>query len=358
MICPKCGFDQPDDAYCAFCGISIQKYRRERRKKQYVVYALVSLVVIAGIFIFINSIDQVKTPESATPYAEKKGEDRIKDVDLPGTARDRFQATQESRTPRDIDRRRRSASKRESFFRPERLEVEGPGEIEPSETLPLAEPTAGSITETDGGETLTAIEWFEKGRALDDESESEIEFYEKALELNPEFAPAHYRLGAIHFRRARYELADQEFAKFIEHASESERHTYDIYVYYSPSDMERLSEAAVTEEASAEQEKKEASAEAPGSEKGASGEFEEEEKEALSEAEETAKAPEETEEGQTETSEEAEEIEKEASEEIEEGRVETAEEAEEIEKEASEETEEAGTVTPAEIPKEAEEEAE
>ncbi len=339
MICPKCGFDQPDEAYCAFCGINTKKYRQERRKKQYIVYLLVSFVVIAGIFIAINSIHKVKTPESATPYAEKKGEDQIKDIDLPETKRERFEARQESRTEKRIDRQRPSVSKREAFIRPERLEDEGTSEIEPSRRLPLAEPTAGSIPETRQGEKLTAGEWFEKGRALDDESDAEVEFYEKALELNPEFAPAFYWLGAIHFRRAKYELADQEFAKFIEYASEADRQTHDIYVYYSPSDMERLSAAAMTEKASAEEEEKESPVEALGE---ASAEVEEEDKEALSEAEEVEKTPEETEEGQ-ETAAESEEIEA---------------EAEETEKEAAEETEEAETETPVGVPKEAEEEAE
>jgi len=149
--------------------------------------------------------------------------------------------------------------------------------------------------------------------------------------VNPEFAPAHYRLGAIHFRHARYELADQEFAKFIEHASEAERQAYDIYVYYSPSDMERLSAAAMTEKASGEEEGKESLAEPPKTEEAVRAEAEGEEKEAPPEGEESATAPEEKEEGQTETAAE--------------------------EEEASEETEEEETETP-EVPKETEEETE
>ena len=336
MICPKCGFDQPDDAYCAFCGINVEKHQLQRRKKLYVVCVLLAFVGVAVVFIAINAIHKVKTPELATPYAEKKGEDQIKDVDLPETKRERFKARQESRTAKRIERQRRSASKTEVFSRPERLDDADPGEIEPSRRPRLAEPTAGSIPETRRGGTLTATEWFEKGRALDDESESEVEFYEKALELNPEFAPAYYRLGAIHFRHAKHELADQEFAKFIEHASEADRQAYDIYVYYSPSDMERLSGASVKEEASVEGEEKEEPVEAIGTGKEAIAEVEEEEKEAVSEAEEVGKAPEETEEGQTETAAEAEEIEKEAPEEMEEAETETPEE---VLKEAEEEEE-------------------
>jgi tetratricopeptide (TPR) repeat protein len=331
MICPKCGFDQPDDAYCAFCGINIRKYRHERRKKQNVMYVLVSLAVIAGVFIAFSSFRQAETPESVVQYAEKTGEHQVKDVELPATGRELFEAKREPRTWKSIDRQRRSTSKRKASFRPERLEDGSPGAAELSRNRPLAEPTPESVPEAPRGEELTASEWFEKGRALDDESESEVEFYEKALELNPEFAPAYYQLGAIHFRHARYEPADRAFAKFIEHASEAERQAYDIYVYYSPSDMERLTAAAVTEEVSGEEEKKEASAEAPGA---VSTEAEVEGKETPSEVEEVLETA------------------------SEEGQAETTAETEGSEKETPEEAEETEAGVSAEVPKEAEEETE
>lgn len=103
------------------------------------------------------------------------------------------------------------------------------------------------------GKTLTAKEWFQKGRALDDDSPAEIECYEKAIELDPEFAPAHYCLGAIYCRQANYEQADEEFASFLKYASETDRQIYDIYVYYSLSDVERLCEKNSTKELPAEE---------------------------------------------------------------------------------------------------------
>lgn len=354
MICPKCGFDQPDDAYCAFCGINIKKYRQVRRKKQYVVYVLVSLVIIAGIFIAVNSIHKVKPPELATPHAQEKTEGQVEDTDLPQTTRERFASRREVGSGEDIDHQRRSATKREESWRHERFENGGSSDMEPARRFPLSRSTAGSAPESRETEQLTAKEWFDKGRVLDDESEAEVEFYNKALELNPEFAPAYYRLGAIHFRHARYELADQEFAKFIEHASEADRQAYDIYVYYSPSDMERLSAAAVTEKAPAEEEENKSSIRAL---REAGAEVEEEEKEGRSESEAVEKAPEETQEGQIEAAAEVEEIEGEEAGETEEPETETGVEAEEIEKEGSEDTEEEETETPAEFAKESEEEA-
>ena len=32
-VCPKCGFSQPDDYYCASCGVNIEKYVKKKRKK-------------------------------------------------------------------------------------------------------------------------------------------------------------------------------------------------------------------------------------------------------------------------------------------------------------------------------------
>jgi hypothetical protein len=35
MICPKCGFSQPDDYYCAQCGVNVEKYVQKKRKKRF-----------------------------------------------------------------------------------------------------------------------------------------------------------------------------------------------------------------------------------------------------------------------------------------------------------------------------------
>jgi clan AA aspartic protease (TIGR02281 family) len=110
---------------------------------------------------------------------------------------------------------------------------------------------------------LTAIDWFERGVSLDDESEAEVECYENAIRLDPNLAPAYFRLGAIYYRRANYESADQEFAKFLEKASDADKVGYNIYVYYSPSDVDRLTaedtgEAVQPEEAETETEIEEA----------------------------------------------------------------------------------------------------
>jgi clan AA aspartic protease (TIGR02281 family) len=87
---------------------------------------------------------------------------------------------------------------------------------------------------------MTAVQWFEKGLALDDDSPDEIALYEKALKLDPSFAPAYFRLGAIYIRNAEYDRADRAFANFLQFANKNEKSLYDIYVFYSPSEVENL----------------------------------------------------------------------------------------------------------------------
>jgi clan AA aspartic protease (TIGR02281 family) len=103
----------------------------------------------------------------------------------------------------------------------------------------------------------TAAEWFEKGKALNDDSDLEIQHYQKALEFNPELAPAHFRLGAIYYRRGDFDAAEHEFARFLKYASEADRVAYNIYLYYTPDYLRGVAEEeAPTKEAGRETGKK------------------------------------------------------------------------------------------------------
>jgi clan AA aspartic protease (TIGR02281 family) len=145
--------------------------------------------------------------------------------------------------------------------------------------------------------TLTSKAWFEEGLSLDDDSDSEIASYQKAIELDPKFAPAYYRLGAIYFRQAEYDLAAENFANFMLYASDTDKQTYNIELYFSPEDLEALREP--TEESSPEEVKQEVAAEPA-------------EVESAETAEEVS-----TETGEVESAETAEEVSTETSEEVE-----------------------------------------
>jgi tetratricopeptide (TPR) repeat protein len=65
---------------------------------------------------------------------------------------------------------------------------------------------------------LTAEQWYNKGVTLNDNSDQEITFYKKALEVEPTYAPAHYNLGNIYYQRQKYDLAYWEFREYLKYA--------------------------------------------------------------------------------------------------------------------------------------------
>lgn len=261
MICPKCRFDQPDDVYCAYCGIDVEKYLRKKRRKRQRAYFLTALISIATLSVgaYLVSVYRVETPEQALTYDDSNEEVRTTETPPPEAKPDQSASRfiPQARK-KDLGAHRQSE---ERIIRPESVEERGyraeattPNDARDRQKaeVPLDRPQK---------ETQTSAEWFEKGVALDDESEAEIEYYKKAIALDPKFVPARYRLGAIYYRRANYALADQHFAEFLKHASEADRQIYDIYIYYSPSDVERLTGGKVPGTAPTEGAEKEVSPE-------------------------------------------------------------------------------------------------
>jgi clan AA aspartic protease (TIGR02281 family) len=265
MICPKCGFEQPDDMYCAFCGVNVERYSRRQKKRRYKAGILAVLIGIAALSVasLITSSHQSKSkhPDEASQdrYAERLPQIN-QESQLGLESRRSISVTQDYGQAKENERPLGNSPK-ESYegdhVRDDHLGVEEAGLKAPLQR-DKQDGKPGSDLE---GEIGTATQWFEKGRALDDDSEAEIQFYEKAIEQDPTFAPAHYCLGAIYYRQANYELADKEFANFLKYASDADRDAFDIYEYYSLADVERLFEK-LEEQAPAEQGKDETPPEA------------------------------------------------------------------------------------------------
>ena len=264
MICPKCGFEQPDDMYCAFCGVNVERYSSRQKKRRYKAGVLIVLIGIAALSVaslVTTSSHKSKPPDEAPQdsYAERLAQ-MNQESQLELESRRSMSATQDD-DQRKKDGQPLGKSPKESY-RGDRVQDDHLGIEEASHKAPLQgdkqEGQSGNDVE---GETIPASQWFEKGEALDDDSDAEIEFYEKAIQQDPTFAPAHYRLGAIYYRRANYELADEEFANFLKYASNADRVAFDIYEYYSVADVERLSEK-LEEQAAAEQKKESTASEA------------------------------------------------------------------------------------------------
>lgn len=238
MKCPKCGFGQPDDIYCALCGINVKKYAQKKRTR-YLSFA--GLGIFAGIaaLVAVNLFSSTPRPDGVQPFEPAPAfSPRLQS----GTDAVETNMVRRTDPPRDPFSDRLSE---DSAPEP------GAAGFESTQQEPrnvVAPPPEGPE------ETLeTAEQWFARGRELDDDSEAEIACYETALELDAEFAPAAFYLGAIHFRKARYELADEYFTAFLKNASERERQIHDIYVYYSLADVERLYDSIARETAEREE---------------------------------------------------------------------------------------------------------
>ncbi|MDH3852395.1 MAG: aspartyl protease family protein, partial [Deltaproteobacteria bacterium] len=251
MICPKCGFSQPDDYYCAQCGVNVEKYVQKKRKKRFNLGLIITVLSIATLSLVLFMSIQ-KDPKKSDISEDKSTETKVAQK-----SPSREKPQEQNVTPR-------------ARRRPGKVRGETPGVARSGNQLARKQETAGKSSLEDAAKrstpqsepkesTLTSKGWFDKGFRLDDDSDSEIAFYQKAIELDPKFAPAYYRLGAIYFRQAEYDLAAENFATFLLHASETDRQRYNIELYFSPEDLEAIREA--TEEPGPEEVEQEVAAE-------------------------------------------------------------------------------------------------
>ncbi len=65
------------------------------------------------------------------------------------------------------------------------------------------------------GKQLTALDWYNKGVALNDNSDQELSCYQKSIELDPTFAPAYYNMGIIYMKRGMNTEAIDNFNQFL-----------------------------------------------------------------------------------------------------------------------------------------------
>ena len=82
-----------------------------------------------------------------------------------------------------------------------------------------SEPPAAEVQPIQAGETDSALDWFERGCGLDSEPstlDGAIDAYERAIELDPEFADAHCNLGAVLYNLGRRPSARRSFERALE----------------------------------------------------------------------------------------------------------------------------------------------
>ena len=253
MICPKCSFDQPDDIYCAFCGVNVEKYARQKRKRRNKAYLLIVVLGVAAVAVakYVKFPGDAQRPDLSSEYRD---EETTSQAGSDKCIQPLSRRPSSEEPDKEISREARRAQRRQpgASFGSGRQKSESISPPQFSRMPPEPEDKMGLRDEKEE-KANTAADWFEKGRALDDESEAEMDCYKNAIQLDPNFAPAYFRLGAIYYRQANYELADLEFAQFLEHATEADKEAFNIYVYYAPSQVEKLTAPAATGRAEAEE---------------------------------------------------------------------------------------------------------
>jgi predicted aspartyl protease len=243
MLCPKCGFSQMDDVYCANCGINIEAYLQKNKKRRYA-EGFVILLLCVGALYLASYIHNVRSADTRAP--ERQTLHLAQEPDVRGQTEPEvktYQVEPKSQSPSLLKdpARERAAGPPKTPIPPDAAKSKPASE----EDIDVSAPQEGGQKErkapAESGEAeLTPEQWLEKGLLMDDDSEAEALCYKKALALAPKMASAHYRLGAIYFRQAEYDLADEEFLAFLKHATPEERQRYDIYVYYSLAEVEGL----------------------------------------------------------------------------------------------------------------------
>jgi tetratricopeptide (TPR) repeat protein len=227
MKCPRCGFEQPDDLFCASCGVDISRYQRRKRWKNTLFGIVISgLILAAGItFFLLRSPTRAPEPEATITRTLPQ-----KSLPKEGKA---FRKPRQIRRPRQWDKSRQMKRPRSSR-RPKPV----PSLPELTEEKEQQKPDQDSLEETKG---MSAIDWFNEGVKLSNDSPEEINCYQQALKLDPTLAVAYYNLGLIYHSQKNDELAITQFRNFLRYASDSEIKELPVENYYP---LEKIAETS------------------------------------------------------------------------------------------------------------------
>jgi len=89
--CPKCGFEQPDDIYCAQCGIEVTAYARSHSQIKRLALGIgIGLIVLVGIVAFVmfrgeDSPTRVSDPLSIDDASISYSDRTERDVEVPAS---------------------------------------------------------------------------------------------------------------------------------------------------------------------------------------------------------------------------------------------------------------------------------
>jgi hypothetical protein len=149
MICPKCNFSQPDDYYCAQCGVNVEKYDQKRRKKRFNRRLIITVLSIAALSLalFMNiQEDSEKSDASKDTSTETKVTQRSPSPDKPP------EQTVASRAPRSNELARRRSGNQPA--RKQEITERAPLEDAAKRAAPQSEPKEATLTSKDWTRSL------------------------------------------------------------------------------------------------------------------------------------------------------------------------------------------------------------
>ena len=161
MICPKCNFSQPDDYYCAQCGVNVEKYLQKRKKKRFNLGLIITVLSIAALSLVLF----MSIPENSN----KSDISEDTSTETRGTPRSSSRENPEEQNVASRALRSNESAPRRSGNQPARAP-------ETTARLPLEDAAKRTASPSEPKEsTLTSKDWFDRGLRLDDDSDSEME---------------------------------------------------------------------------------------------------------------------------------------------------------------------------------------
>ena len=76
------------------------------------------------------------------------------------------------------------------------------------------------LIQSQTGKQLTALDWYNRGVAMNNNSDQELACYQRAVQIDSTFAPAYYNMGIIYMKRGMNSEAIDNFNQFLKLSSD------------------------------------------------------------------------------------------------------------------------------------------
>jgi|GEM_PF-2340518 len=216
MECPECGFSQPDELFCARCGVNISRALKRRKKRLILTFVSTGVIFgfgIASALLWFRPWERIGTPKALETQEQIDSIPKVAPSPPPPPVS--HQASKKKLT--------KKKAKTPQSQEPKKAEKPAAPRAQEEETQ-AQEPSDPQVDLLE----WAAQEWMEKAKEAEGDPVKQAEMYNRALEVYPEFAPAHYHLGMIHLKEGKKELAMEHFRKFFSSAKPLERDAFPL----------------------------------------------------------------------------------------------------------------------------------